>query len=64
MDIDLALIWLSLGDNDKGFHYLFQCVEKRLGPVAIIIEHPMFKVPTDDPRYNILKEKLGLAEYV
>lgn len=63
LDIDLAMIWLSLGEKDKAFHYLFQCVEKRLGPVAIIIEHPMFKVPRDDPRYQLLKEKLNLVEY-
>jgi len=64
VDIDLALIWLSLGDKDKGFHYLFQCVEKRLGPVAIILDFPMFKVDAHDPRYRLLKEMLGLAEYM
>lgn len=62
VDADLAMIWLSLGDRDKAFHHLFQCVEKRIGPVAIIIEHPMFKVPVDDPRYKLLKEKLNLIE--
>jgi adenylate cyclase len=63
LDADLAMIWLSLGEKDKGFHHLFQCVEKRMGPVAIIIDHPMFKVPSDDPRYQLLKEKLNLVEY-
>ena len=60
MDADLAMIWLSLGEMDKAFYHLFQCVEKRMGPVAIIIEHPAFKVPVDDPRYKLLKEKLKL----
>ena len=63
LDADLAMIWSSLGETDKAFHYLFQCVERRMGPVAIIIEHPMFKVPHDDPRYLLLKKKLNLAEY-
>ena len=63
VDADLAMIWLSLGEMDKAFHHLFQCVDKRMGPVAIIIEHPMFKVPSDDPRYKLLKEKLKLEEY-
>jgi len=63
VDADLAMIWLSLGEMDKAFHHLFQCVDKRMGPVAIIIEHPMFKVPADDPRYKLLKEKLKLEEY-
>lgn len=63
LDADLAMIWLSLGEKDQAFHHLFQCVEKRMGPVAIIIEHPMFKVALDDPRYQLLKEKLNLVEY-
>lgn len=61
VDADLAMIWLSIGDRDKGFHHLFQCVEKRMGPVAMIIDYPMFKVPKDDPRYRLLKQKLDLA---
>lgn len=63
LDADLAMIWLSLGRRDRAFHHLFQCVEKRMVAVAIIIDHPMFKVPRDDPRYQLLKEKLNLIEY-
>ena len=62
LDIDLAMIWWSLGENDKAFHHLFQCVEKRMGVVAILIDHPMFKGVADDPRYQLLKEKLNLIE--
>ena len=29
LDADLAMIWSSLGETDKAFHYLFQCVEKK-----------------------------------
>jgi len=61
VDADLAMIWLSLGELDKAFYHLFQCVEKRIGPAAIIIEHPAFNVPHNDPRYHLLKEKLKLA---
>ena len=63
LDIDLAMIWWALGDKEKTFYHLFQCVEKRIGPVAILIEHPMFKGVSDDARYQLLKEKLGLVEY-
>jgi TolB-like protein/class 3 adenylate cyclase/Tfp pilus assembly protein PilF len=63
LDADLAMIWWSLGERDKTFHHLFQCVEKRMGPVAILIDHPMFKGVADDPRYQLLKEKLNLVEY-
>jgi TolB-like protein/Tfp pilus assembly protein PilF len=60
MDVDLAIIWWSLGDKDKSFHYLFNGVEKRLGPIAFITEYPMFKGISDDPRYALLQKKLGL----
>jgi adenylate cyclase len=63
LDADLAMIWWSLGEKDKAFYHIFQCVEKRMGPVAILIEHPMFKGVSDDPRYQLLKEKLNLVEY-
>ncbi|MEP7108191.1 MAG: tetratricopeptide repeat protein [Ferruginibacter sp.] len=63
LDADLAMIWWSLGEKDKAFHHLFQCVEKRMGPVAILIDHPLFKEASDDPRYQLLKEKLNLVEY-
>src|SRR5438309_5400972 len=63
LDIDLAMIWWSLGEKDKVFYYLFQCVEKRMGVVAILIDHPMFKGLSDDARYQVLKEKLNLREY-
>jgi TolB-like protein/class 3 adenylate cyclase/Tfp pilus assembly protein PilF len=62
LDADLAMIWWSLGDKDKFFYHLFQCVEKRMGPVAILIEHPMFKGASDDPRFQLLKKKLNLFE--
>ncbi|HEX6889777.1 MAG TPA: adenylate/guanylate cyclase domain-containing protein [Chryseolinea sp.] len=62
LDADLAMIWSSLGDKDKAFYYLLQCVEKKMGPVAIIMNHPMFNIPQDDPRYQLLKEKLNLTE--
>jgi adenylate cyclase len=63
LDIDLAMVWWALGNKDNTFHHLFQCVEKRIGPVAIIIDHPLFKGVSNDPRYHLLKEKLNLVEY-
>jgi adenylate cyclase len=62
LDLDLAMIWWSLGDTDKTFHHLFQCIEKRMGAVAIIMHHPMFTGIADDARYQLMKEKLNLAE--
>lgn len=61
VDADLAMIRISLKEFDKAFHHLFECVKKRMGPAAIIINHPMFKLPQDDARYKLLKEKLNLG---
>jgi adenylate cyclase len=63
IDIDLAMIWWSLGNKDKTFHYLFQCIDKKMGVVAILIDHPMFKGIAEDPRYQLVKEKLKLVAY-
>jgi adenylate cyclase len=63
LDADLAMVWWALGNKDKFFYHLFQCVEKRMGPVAILIEHPMFKGASDDPRFQLLKKKLNLIGY-
>jgi adenylate cyclase len=62
LDADLAMIWWALGEKDKTFEKLFNCVEKRLGPIAILIDHPLFKDASGDPRYQLLKEKLNLGE--
>ncbi len=62
LDIDLAMIWWSLKEKDKTFYHLFKCVEKRMGVVAILIDHPMFKGIADDSRYQVLKERLNLVD--
>jgi TolB-like protein/Flp pilus assembly protein TadD len=63
LDIDLAMIWWSLKEKDKTFYHLFKCVEKRMGVVAILIDHPMFKGLSEDSRYELLKESLNLVDY-
>ncbi len=62
LDVDLAMIWWFMGDKDKCFHHLFQCVEKRMGPVGILIDHVLFEGMSDDPRYKLLKKKMNLLE--
>jgi TolB-like protein/Flp pilus assembly protein TadD len=63
LDIDLAMVWWALREKDKFFYHIFQCVDKRIGPIAILIDHPLFKGISDDSRYLLLKEKLNLGEY-
>jgi TolB-like protein/Tfp pilus assembly protein PilF len=64
LDVDLAMIWSALGESDKAFYYLSQCLEKRITSVVILLDHPVFKIPNEDDRYKALKEKLNLDEYI
>lgn len=60
VDGDLAAVWLGIGDIDKVFSYLNECIDKRMGPVACFIEYPPYKVVKADPRYNELKKRMGI----
>ena len=42
IDADLAAVWYALGDLDKTFYYLNQCVDKRMGPVSYFLEYPAY----------------------
>jgi TolB-like protein/Tfp pilus assembly protein PilF len=64
LDADMAMICWALGRKDQTFDHLFRCVEKRMGPIAILIEHPMFSELSVDPRFKLLKERLNLAGVV
>lgn len=62
LDADLAMIRWFPGEKDKAFHNLFQCAEKRMGPVGIMIENVLFEGMPDDPRYRLLKVKMNPVE--
>jgi adenylate cyclase len=59
IDADLAGAWYGLGDLDKTFHYLQQCVDKRMGPVHYFLEYPAYDGIKNDPRYDALKAYMG-----
>lgn len=61
IDADLASAWYAVGDLDKAFYYLDQCIEKRMGPVAYFLEYPAIRGIKNDPRYETLKKKIGLT---
>ena len=52
IDADLVGIWYALGDMDKVFYHISQCVEKRTAPVDYFLQYPVFKRLADDPRYE------------
>jgi TolB-like protein/tetratricopeptide (TPR) repeat protein len=60
MDADLAAVWIGLGDLDKTYYHLDQCVEKRMGPVAYYLNYPPYKAIRQDPRWEDLKKRIGI----
>jgi TolB-like protein/Tfp pilus assembly protein PilF len=55
VDADLVGIWYALGDMEKVFYHINQCVLKRTAPVNFFLEYPVFKELKKDPRYQDLK---------
>lgn len=58
IDADIAAVWFSLGDVDRTFYYLEQCVEKRMGPVIFFLEYPAYVKIKKDPRYEQLRYRM------
>ena len=54
-DGDLVGLWYSLGDLDKVFYHINQCIEKRTAPINIFLEYPVFDELKKDSRYAELK---------
>jgi adenylate cyclase len=59
-DSELAGVWFGLGNLDKTFYYLNQCVDKRMVPVNYFLEYPIYKGIKDDPRYTELMKRTGV----
>jgi adenylate cyclase len=62
IDADLAAVWFGLGDMDKTFYYISQCIDKRMGPVNYFLEFPAYKGIKEDPRYEELKKRTGVLK--
>jgi tetratricopeptide (TPR) repeat protein len=60
IDIDLAMAWLGLGDLDKHFYHVNQCIDKRIGPLSYFLEYPVYDGLKNDPRYKEAKTRMGL----
>jgi adenylate cyclase len=57
VDGDLVGIWYALGNLDKVFYHINQCVLKRSAPVNFFLEYPVFKELKKDPRYQELRNR-------
>jgi tetratricopeptide (TPR) repeat protein len=60
LDGDMIGIWYALGDFDKTFFYIEQCIAKRTTPPALFLEYPAFKELRADPRYHKMRNLQGL----
>ena len=60
IDADLGAVWFGIGDLDKAFYYLNQCIEKRMGPASYFLEYPAYRGIKNDPRYEALREKMNV----
>jgi TolB-like protein/Tfp pilus assembly protein PilF len=57
LDGDLVGIWFALGNLDKAFYHIEQCIIKRAAPINFFLEYPTFKSIKNDPRLIELKKK-------
>jgi TolB-like protein/class 3 adenylate cyclase/Tfp pilus assembly protein PilF len=57
LDGDLVGIWFALGNLDKVFYHIEQCIIKRASPINFFLEYPTFKSIKNDPRLVELKKK-------
>lgn len=60
LDGDLIGISYALGDFDKTFYYIEQCIQKRTIPPALFLEYPAFNELRADPRYRKMRNLQGL----
>jgi tetratricopeptide (TPR) repeat protein len=58
LDGDLIGIWYALGDFDKVFFYINECIRKRISPPTFFLEYPPFTALKKDPRYEEVKRKI------
>lgn len=60
VDADIAAIWYGLGDLDRAYYHINQCADKRMGPPSYFLEYPAYRGIKKDPRYELLKKKMGM----
>lgn len=61
LDADLVGIWFALGNIDKVFYHISQCIEKRVAPINLFLEYPVFSGLREDPRFVALRDKIGVS---
>jgi TolB-like protein/DNA-binding winged helix-turn-helix (wHTH) protein/tetratricopeptide (TPR) repeat protein len=62
--LSIAMVYLHLGDDDRGFHWLERAVERRLGAMPFLNVHPAYDRWRKDPRFVALVRQLRLPETI
>lgn len=60
LNYDLATLHTGLGDADKAFHYLDQCIDERLGQMIFFDQSPIWRPLKSDPRFSKIAARIGL----
>lgn len=50
MDGDLSMVWWALGDKEKTFQYINNCIDKNLNTIYYYLEYPMMIGIKEDPK--------------
>jgi tetratricopeptide (TPR) repeat protein len=57
MDGDLLMVWWALGDKEKTFQYISNCINKDLNTIYYYLEYPMMIGIKEDPRVMELLQR-------
>ena len=64
MTLDFACLYACLGENDTAFEYIYESIDKHLGAMVFFDSMPPLFSLKDDPRYEEIRQKIGLPENV
>ncbi len=59
IDADLAAVWYGMGNLDKTFYHVNQCIDKGMLSINYFMELPAFKGLKNDPRYEEFKKRMN-----
>ena len=62
LTMDFSLAHLALGEKDRAMDYMEQAVEERLGMVVFMNSFFAVEAVRDEPRYQAVLERVGLAD--
>lgn len=62
LSLDLACVFAGMGDADTAFKYINEGIDKQLGAMIFFDSMIPFRRLIDDPRYQLVRERIGLPK--